>query len=744
VSQVVLVPGSLRRVCQLTGEHDRTSGVPVPSRTLSEAGLVGTDLGSSVDLGDRLTFLFGDTWPDRALGDTIAWTNATEPGPDLTLTFAKRPDGRFKTFVLRSRFVPSGFGTTGVFEVPTGGFVSGNRLYIIYSQGHADPGPTMLSSVMCRADDPNDLTQLTVLYQVSRVSDGSFINAAPVVHRTRVGRPWMVYFFGSGDYRKSRVFLARVPLSDVDDPQKTSWRYWTAEGWNEHEQNATPLFVDEPPGVGELSAAFVAPLRRWLLTYQLDDPKGVWFRTASNPSGPYSAPRLLYHPEWPGVGVGSVLHRSWDAGGVLGTDLLYDRGRGEEGGGEYGPYLVSRFTRADGRNLARIAFALSTWNPYQAHLFTATLKLSDAPPAETALQPAFVADRPVPTPADGVSMLVSTFGPGNFELATPDGRGGLLLRSRDNARPDLPWLGVARVGLGPYGENDPVHYGAVSMIQSDLPNRPEDRRAWVGRLYVAARCGDRVAYLWREAAPPWTWHGPYPVIAVEPDDRRVAFANATSNVALIRSHHGARHQNWELMAPAADNGVHHFWRDNTAEFPLNDDWRTAPRFLETLGRVDAVTLIESELTQGVFALEVVARVGSRLWFAWRNPALQWTGPFPLDVGGQQVTDAAGVPSLIQSRYGSKRRNFELVSPHAGGGLLHLWRNNDADDPRDWRWGRAAVMDPVGRYRSVSLLQGAFGPDPGNLELVARADDGRVMHFWRESSNLLWHGPFHVL
>ena len=120
--QVLRVPGSLQRVCQLTGEHDRTTGRPVPSRTLSTAGLVGTDLGSSVDLGDRLVFLFGDTWPDPGLGDTVAWTTATEPEADLRLTFATDPSGRFRTFVLQDRFVPSGRGGTGVFEVPTGGF----------------------------------------------------------------------------------------------------------------------------------------------------------------------------------------------------------------------------------------------------------------------------------------------------------------------------------------------------------------------------------------------------------------------------------------------------------------------------------------------------------------------------------------------------------------------------------------------------------------------------------------------
>ena len=89
MAQVLLVPGSLQRICQLTGDHDRTTGTPVPSLT-STVGLVGTDLGSSVDLGDRLVFLFGDTWPDPGLGDAVAWTTATEPKADLRLTFPAR------------------------------------------------------------------------------------------------------------------------------------------------------------------------------------------------------------------------------------------------------------------------------------------------------------------------------------------------------------------------------------------------------------------------------------------------------------------------------------------------------------------------------------------------------------------------------------------------------------------------------------------------------------------------------
>jgi Domain of unknown function (DUF4185) len=759
---VRLVPDSLRRVCQLTGEHDRTSGGPVPSLTASRYGLTGTDLGSSVVLGDRLVFLFGDTAPDRLQGDTVAWTKATGPVPNLELTFeagVPEPHGfppvfdppRFKTFELHDPHVPSGRRTTGAFEVPTGGFAwqERRRLYVVYSQGHrAGPGPTMLSSVMCRTDDPNDLTQLSVLYQISRVSDGHFINAAPVVHRNRRG-PWMVYFWGSGDYRKSDVFLARVPLADIDDPRKTAWRYWSGTRWDESESNAAALFRDETAGVGELSAAWLAPLGRWLITYHLgDNPIDVWFRTSQNPTGPYSAPQRLFHKDWPGVGAGVVMHRSWDEGGALGTDLLYDLGRGEEGGATYGPYLVSRFIRADGPGRARIAFTLSTWNPYQVHLFTATLELSDRPtPYEPAHQPRFEAEIPPLTEPDGVSMIESTFGPGNFELAAPAADGAMRLRSRENTLSGRPWAGMARIGPGPR-DGHPVHYGAVSLIQSDLGNRGDVTPVRNQRLYLAARCGDRVVYLWREASAPWTWHGPYPVIAVELDDRRFPFAGAAGNVALVRSNHDADHQNWELVAPAAQGGgVLHFWRQNSPdrEYPVHDEWRLAPRFLQGLGTVDALTMIESQLARGQYALEVVARVGSQLWFAWRNEALQWAEPRLLEVEGHPLFDASGTPSLIQSRYGALARNFELVTPRAGGGLLHLWRDNDSDAAADWRWRAAAPVFGLPRhYTSVSLIQGSLGVAPGNLELAARADDGQVVHFWRSAITLEWREAGSVL
>jgi hypothetical protein len=254
-----------------------------------------------------------------------------------------------------------------------------------------------------------------------------------------------------------------------------------------------------------------------------------------------------------------------------------------------------------------------------------------------------------------------------------------------------------------------------------------------------------VVYVWREPNPPWTWHGPFPVIAVEPDDRRLACTGVTGNPVLVRAHGGAQRANWELIVPSRQGGVDYFWRDNDPDFPLLGDWRTAPRILTKVGTVDAVAMFESQLSPNAFALEVVVRVGDRLYYAWRDSSLAWHGPFPFVADGLTVTGVCGAPSMIQSSGGARKRNFELVTPLLDGGIAHLWRDNDSDDTANWRWHRLPqVLDGERRYEATSLVQGPFGASPSNLELMARCVDGRVMHLWRETATATWHGPHHVL
>jgi hypothetical protein len=63
----------------------------VPSRTQSAVGLVETGLRSRVDVDDRSVLLFGDTWPDAGLGDSLGWVTESDVWDVLHLTFVSDP-----------------------------------------------------------------------------------------------------------------------------------------------------------------------------------------------------------------------------------------------------------------------------------------------------------------------------------------------------------------------------------------------------------------------------------------------------------------------------------------------------------------------------------------------------------------------------------------------------------------------------------------------------------------------------
>jgi hypothetical protein len=201
------------------------------------------------------------------------------------------------------------------------------------------------------------------------------------------------------------------------------------------------------------------------------------------------------------------------------------------------------------------------------------------------------------------------------------------------------------------------------------------------------------------------------------------------NPVLVQGRFGTQ-GNFELVVPQASSGMAFYWRNNDDPgFPWNGPFA----FGQSVGRVDAVSMI-----QGNFGspgnLELVARVGDKLAFFWRDsgPSFNWNGPFFFGSPG-----ASGNPVLIQSRFGTKG-NFELVVPRAGGGLDLYWRNND-DPAFPWH-GPFAFGQSAGQVDAVSMIQGNFG-SPGNLELIARVGD-RLAFFWRDSGpEFIWNGPF---
>ena len=121
---------------------------------------------------------------------------------------------------------------------------------------------------------------------------------------------------------------------------------------------------------------------------------------------------------------------------------------------------------------------------------------------------------------------------------------------------------------------------------------------------------------------------------------------------LVQSRFGQQ-GNFELVTPASTGGINFSWRNNDdPELP----WAPTSRFSESLGAVDAITMIQSNFGDPG-NLELIARVGEQLYFLWRDsgPAFQWNGPWRL------TTVPAGAPLPVVS--GPSLGTTTITVPH---------------------------------------------------------------------------------
>ena len=350
------VSGSTRRLSQLTGDFDRALQSPTLNRTGQRFSLYATDLGSSFEHKGKLFFLFGDSWGQPRDLDAVAWSQSRDPA-QLTLDFYSDINGEWLPPI-----VP-GVGN-GAFEIPSGGISLNGQIYVVFTVDWPQPGNIMGRSVLAVSGD--DGRSFRALYPLSQQH---FIN----VSLWRDG-DW-VYLFGSGEYRKSSVSLARTRVSNIGD--KNKWQYWNGENrWSAQENAAQALFQHDV--VGEFSVAFVPQVQRWLMLYNSSEPRGIVMRSARTAHGPWSEGQVIFDP-WRDGGYGKFMHVSSQFK-ERPSDNLSDAGREGEWGGEYGPYLMARFTqplRATSANKTRgcrIFYTMSAWNPYQVMVMQSDLR----------------------------------------------------------------------------------------------------------------------------------------------------------------------------------------------------------------------------------------------------------------------------------------------------------------------------------------------------------------------------------
>ncbi|MCA1597098.1 MAG: DUF4185 domain-containing protein [Chloroflexi bacterium] len=316
-------------------------------------GIVGTDLGSSFEHHGKLFFLFGDTWGRPGDRDLVGWTRSRSP-EKIDLSFYKDADGKWLPLT-----VP-GVAQAG-FEVPTGGVSVNGKMYIVVT---TDWSAEKLMGRSVLAVSTDDGKTFTAVYSLSTTK---FINVA----FWKAGG-W-VYLWGSGRYRQSSVCVARVKPGDLADHSRL--RYFAGfdpagrARWSEHEQDAAELFHHNV--VGELSVAYIKPVKRYVMLYNSGEPRGIVMRSAGTPWGPWSDPHVIFNPRADG-GYGHFMHVP-PAGQ---DDGLSDPGRQDVWGGEYGPYVISRFTTGD-KDGCRLFYTMSTWNPYNVVIMQTDLRVGE-------------------------------------------------------------------------------------------------------------------------------------------------------------------------------------------------------------------------------------------------------------------------------------------------------------------------------------------------------------------------------
>lgn len=354
--------GSTAKLEQLIGDWDSHLQIPTLNQTLSDYGVIGTDLGQPFEHDGQVIYLFGDTMGTRGFVESsLAASPTVDPEKGLALEFFTDPGG----YVLRIR--PPGLRMAG-FEVPSGGMsIDGTMYFIVKDQMTELPQGMTFRSVLIRFDE--ERREFVPVREFSPLH-GKF---AEVVARTAPagtrGLPFegpAILFWGSGEYyRKGSLYLAVTRPEDIEHPGKTYYFAGLDEAgkprWSATEAEAAPVLRHSQ--IGEFSVVYSEELDVWLLTYNSGSPRGITFHWAHEPWGPWSRAQVIFEP-WRDSGYARFMHAlNMPNANLAGPVINPAPPAVEQWGGEYAPYMVERFLRYRDGELV-IYYLMSTWNPY--------------------------------------------------------------------------------------------------------------------------------------------------------------------------------------------------------------------------------------------------------------------------------------------------------------------------------------------------------------------------------------------
>jgi hypothetical protein len=252
----------------------------------------------------------------------------------------------------------------GDFEVPSGTFSYGGSIYVFYTT--VNQAIEMKGSYLAKWGAPSTTATpaYDILYDVDQrfttmgPLNGDFINIAPLV----VGN--YVYLFGTGDFRKSTVHLARKLLTSLAQPGGFERYDAKTKTWGAPGTPGDPIVTSQANG--ELSVRYYPSIKRYVMLNQEEGflLNRIVARFAEAPEGPWSD---------------VVVHDFFDAAfqakyccatttTCVGEQLFHcDRG------GFYGTYLLPDVAVSPGGAFS-LSYTMSTWDPYNVALMRATFQ----------------------------------------------------------------------------------------------------------------------------------------------------------------------------------------------------------------------------------------------------------------------------------------------------------------------------------------------------------------------------------
>jgi hypothetical protein len=292
------------------------------SRTDLNWNVHGADLGHPLLQGDDLYLVFGDTFGRTGRGgpdwrsNTMARVSSPEPGDEFVIADMVTDDTGEAAELLPSMKV-DGIEKT---VIPTYGIGVGDEMVLHYMSVRrwSSPGRWEVAHAGFASSVDDGVTWTVHDEQLD--GDGNFAQVAMVALDEHV----LLYGIPAG--RFGGVQLARARPAELTRP--STYEYWNGRDWTGHAGAAVDIV---PAPVGELSVRWSETLERWLMMYLDETLRAVVVRSAPEPVGPWSTPRIVT------------------------TDRQYPL--------SYAPYFIPTPDR-DGQTY----FTLSQFGPYQVSL----------------------------------------------------------------------------------------------------------------------------------------------------------------------------------------------------------------------------------------------------------------------------------------------------------------------------------------------------------------------------------------